>query len=81
MLKRYRRKALLCIANYKRIIVDFFICAFLDACIEGRTCLVDVQRVIWRSWYDPVQRTIMVKSALIDLDIHGKVASLKAVIS
>ena len=49
--------------------------------MEGRTCLVDVQRVIWRSWYDPVQRTMMVKSALIDLDIHGKVASLKAVIS
>ena len=60
---------------------EFCICALLDACRKSRTCLVDVQRAIWRSWYDPVQRTMMVKSALIDLDIHGKVASLKALIS
>ena len=38
--------------------------------MEAQTCLGDVQRAIWHSWYDPVQRTMMVKSALIDLDIH-----------
>ena len=38
------------------------------------TCLDDVQRAIWRSWYDPVQRTVVfVKSTLTDLDIDGKV--------
>ena len=38
------------------------------------TCLGDVQRAIWCSWYDVVQRTVVfVKSVLTDLDIHGKV--------
>ena len=40
--------------------------------MEAHTCLGGVYRAIWRGWYDPVQRT-MVKSALIDHDIHGKV--------
>ena len=47
-------------------------CAHLDACMEAYTYLSDVQRTLWPSWYDPVQRAL-VKSALIDLDIHGKV--------
>ena len=40
--------------------------------MEAHTCLGDVQKAIWRSWYGPVERT-MVKSALIGLDTHGKV--------
>ena len=60
--------------NYKRAIAEFCMCAHLDAWMEAHACLGDVQRAIWRSWYDPVQRT-MVKSALIDLDIQGKVGS------
>ena len=39
------------------------VCAHLDACLEARTSLGIVQIAIWRSWYDPGQRT-MVKSAL-----------------
>ena len=42
--------------------------------MEAHTCLGDVQRAIWCSWHDPVQRTVVfVKSALTDLDTHGKV--------
>ena len=59
---------MLCLVNYKQAIAELCMCAHLDACLS------DVQRPIWRSWYDPVQRT-MVKSALIDLDIQGKVGS------
>ena len=73
MIQHYRRKALLCLVNYKRATAEFCMCAHLDACMEAQTCLGDVQRAIWRSWYDPVQKTMMVKSALIDLDIHEKV--------
>ena len=58
--------------NYKRAIAEFCKYALLDAGMEAHTCLSDVYRDIWRSWYDSVQRT-MVKSALIDLDIDGKV--------
>ena len=71
MIQRYGRKACLCLVNYKRTAAKFCMCAHLDACMEARTCLVDVQWAIWRSWYDPAQRT-MVKSALVDLDIHEK---------
>ena len=46
MIQRNRRKALLCLVNYKRIIAEFCMCAHLDACKEARTCLVDVQRAI-----------------------------------
>ena len=74
MIQRYRRKAFLCLLNYKRATAEFFMCTHLDACMAVHTCLGDVQRAIWRSWYDPVQRTmVFVKSALTDLDIHGKV--------
>ena len=73
MIQRYRRKALLCLLNYKRATAEFCMCAHLDACMAvhtSRWC----QRAIWCSWYDPVQRTVVfVKSALTDLDIHGKV--------
>ena len=41
--------------------------------MEAYTYLSDVQRTIWRSWYDPVVQRDLVKSALTDLDIHGKV--------
>ena len=63
---------LLCLVNYKRAIAEFCKCALLDACMEAHTCLSDVYRAIWCSWYDSAQRT-MVKSALIE-----KLASVKA---
>ena len=51
MIQRNGRKALLRLVNYKRIIAEFCIrAAHLDACMEARTCLVDVQL----SLVDPV---------------------------
>ena len=71
MIQRYRRKALLCLLNF-----EFCMCTHLDACMAAHTCLGDVQRAnhMMTQSYDPVQRTmVFVKSALTDLDIHGKV--------
>lgn len=46
MIQRNGRKAFLCLVNYKRIIAEFCMCvAHLDACMEARTCLVDVQPI------------------------------------
>ena len=63
--------------NQKQATAEFCMCAPLNACMEARTCLGVLQRAIWRRWYDPVQR-IMVKSVLIDLDIHRKVGFSKS---
>ena len=50
--------------------------------MEAHTCLGDVQRAIWHSWYDPVQGTLVfVKSALMTLIYMEKLASRKALLN
>ena len=37
MIQRYRRKALLCLLNYKRATTEFCMCTHLDACMAAHT--------------------------------------------